>query len=198
MATWFRSNSRGSLRSIDGVVLKISCGASQLTRATGRKRFACAAVTGGGISDNLIRMLRFLRLKMKLPSFFSILLLVCVGCGPTGPTMYTISGSVKLGGQPVEQGTITLEDQTAGYAATTDIQSGGNYSVKLPAGSYRVMLLPLTEEIVSAEGMAETVLVNPKSIPLKYQSPERSGLKVEVSDNTPFDIDLTPQSAGKK
>ncbi len=116
-----------------------------------------------------------------------------VGCGPSGPTLYTVSGSVKLEGSPVSQGTVTLEDPTAGFASTGEIKDG-TYAVELPAGSYRIMLLPLTKEIVSAEGMPETVLVDPASIPLRYQSPERSGLKVEVSDKTTFDIEMTKPS----
>lgn len=120
---------------------------------------------------------------------FTVLLL-CQGCGPSGPETFQISGKVTLKEKPVAKGTVTFEDASVGFAATADLQPDGKYSVKLVKGNYRVMLLPLFEDRIAADGTTVSMPVDPKSVPQKYQSTTSSGLKLEVTKDSVFDIPL--------
>ena len=122
--------------------------------------------------------------------FSSLILTACLGCGPSGPPMYNISGTVQLESKAISKGTVTFEDSDAGFAATGNIQPDGKYSLKLREGSYRVMLLPLFKDTIAGDGTPVSLPVDPKSIPQKYQSPERSGLKLDVKQDSVFDIEL--------
>jgi hypothetical protein len=128
------------------------------------------------------------------------LALLC-GCG--GSDVGSVSGTITVGGQPVERGTVVFENPAAGISVTAEIGSGGRYTVKtyefdgLPPGDYQIAIRPQ----VLSDG--ETPLVSDPSaesatpasaIPEKYHRLDQSGLTATVvaGDNPPFDFDLQP------
>ena len=113
-----------------------------------------------------------------------------VGCGDGGPQTFTVQGTVTSKDKPLETGTISFEDSNAGKANSAAIASGGKYSVKLPAGNYKVMLLPITKERVSADGTMEEAMVDENKFPRKYRTSDTSGLSLRVSDNASFNVEM--------
>lgn len=113
-----------------------------------------------------------------------------VGCGDAGPQTFTVQGTVSSKDKPLETGTISFEDSTAGRANSATIGTGGKYAVKLPVGSYKVMLLPITKERVSADGTMEEGMVDENKFPRKYRTSDTSGLSLKVSDNANFDVEM--------
>jgi len=113
-----------------------------------------------------------------------------VGCGSGGPKTFVVQGTVTSGTKPLETGTISFEDSATGVANSALIGSGGKYTVKLPVGSYKAMLLPITEERVSADGTMEQAMVDEKRFPRKYRISTSSGLSLEVFKNETFDVEM--------
>lgn len=119
-----------------------------------------------------------------------VLTLSLNGCGPQGPEMYVVQGTVKSSGEPLSNGTICFEDSAAGVTGSSDIAAEGSYSINLPKGSYKVILLPSTEEKMTAEGMLDTVAVDEKKFPRKYRVSESSGISLDVSANATLAVNI--------
>src|SRR5262245_42035034 len=68
---------------------------------------------------------------------------VSTGCSSSDPpARYTITGKVTFQSKPVEEGQITFEDPTAGQVNSSPLGSGGQYSVIIPAGEFKVSVSP--------------------------------------------------------
>jgi len=122
-------------------------------------------------------------------------LLVSVGCGGTNAKpRYKVTGKVTFQSQPVEEGTITFEDPSAGEANSSALASGGAYTVELPAGQYKVSISPpLVETKGTADSPPDLVPKKVNNIPKKYWVQESSGLSAEVTkDKHAADFDLKP------
>lgn len=121
--------------------------------------------------------------------------LTATGCGGgSGPRMNTVQGTVTFQGSPVEEGSITFEDSSAGTAGGTELGPGGTYRLSLPDGTYAVWIQPpmiVTPDTADSPGGEEMKEVN--NIPPKYWRSTSSGLSVQVSRNeTTHDFDLQP------
>ena len=126
-----------------------------------------------------------------MSKFVLAIVLTCIfGCGDGGPQTFNVQGTVLSKGKPLETGTISFEDSTAGRANSSAIGIGGKYSVRLPAGNYKVMLLPITKEQVAADGTKLEAMVDENMFPRKYRTSETSGLSLKVSDNVSFDVEM--------
>src|SRR3954469_25171968 len=131
-------------------------------------------------------------------SFCALLLVVAIcwlGCS-TGNKVprYQVTGKVTYQGQPVEEGTITFENPTAGEVNSSPLASGGAYSVELPAGDYKVSVSPpLIETKSTADTPPDMVTKKVNNIPKKYWVQESSGLSAQVAkDKRTFDFELKP------
>lgn len=117
------------------------------------------------------------------------------GCGSSDPlARYTVTGKVTFQSQPVEEGEITFEDPTAGQVNSATLSAGGNYSLQLPVGEFKVSVAPpLVETKGTADSPPDKVPKNVKNIPKKYWVQEKSGLSAKVErDKRTFDFDLKP------
>lgn len=119
-----------------------------------------------------------------------VLALPVVGCGPKGPEMFVVQGTVKSSGELLSNGTICFEDAAAGATGSSDITAEGKYSIELPKGNYKVFLLPSTEEKMTTEGMLDTVAVDEKKFPRKYRVSESSGLSLDVAADATLDVNM--------
>lgn len=141
-------------------------------------------------------------------SFFVAAAFVAVlGCGRTGPPRAPVVGTVRYQGQSVVGANVAfmpVEKSARGATGTTDAQ-----------GNYRLETLGLGEGAIVGKhlvcvGLRATPTIDPNDskpppmmqrrklgkplIPLKYFTPEKSGLTADVADvnENRFDFDLTP------
>ena len=127
--------------------------------------------------------------------FVRSLLLVSVvfyGCHQEKNPRYKVTGKVTYQGQPIEEGTITFENPTAGEVNSSPLGSGGAYSLEVPAGDYKVSISPpLVETKGTADSPPDMVPKQVKNIPKKYWVQESSGLSAQVAkEKRTFDFDL--------
>ncbi len=115
-------------------------------------------------------------------------LLICVlgvlplGCGgPSGPELpdrYPVSGTVKLDGQPLEQGWISFEstdDIAAGNSPSASEIKNGQYELQATVGKKKVVITS-PQEFGEADDTG--VKATRETIPPRYNT--KSTLEVEV------------------
>lgn len=120
-------------------------------------------------------------MKMTRGCFWVAMMLLLAGCGSDELPVGSVAGSVTLSGRPLPAGTITLVNSDRGFGASAEIDASGAYRIDtIPAGPYQVMIQG--PEAPSPEQMAEGVRAETSPVPQKYQSPETSGLSVEVTE----------------
>ncbi|MDR0869238.1 MAG: carboxypeptidase-like regulatory domain-containing protein [Planctomycetaceae bacterium] len=114
----------------------------------------------------------------------------CLGCGGKG---FNVSGKVTFpDGKPVPRGQVTLFSDT--FTAGSGIGADGTYRINMPvpAGTYKVTVRA-TEDSPSDTKVAPEDVKPPKPlVDVKYNSPEKSGLTVDVKGATTFDITVEP------
>lgn len=120
-----------------------------------------------------------------------------VGCqSAKPPDRNTVSGVVKLSGQPFTDGIVTLHGSN-GQQATGAILGGGRYMIDdPPLGLCQVTVTPIPGFANATQDPNADPHAAPKekfsSIPIKYRTPG-NGLAVEVkTGGTTYDIDMTP------
>jgi hypothetical protein len=125
-------------------------------------------------------------------------LAVMAGCGPATSV---VTGKVTLDGAPVPEGTVSLlmEDGTVQSSFITN--DGSYYFEAVPVGTAKVTVLT---KATGGESAAEDIKNQGKTglapkvegpkviIPVKYASPDSSGLTCQVQGKeTKYDIPLT-------
>jgi hypothetical protein len=153
----------------------------------------------------------------RLPAVLTGLgLVVVLGCsGDDLGRRYPVSGTVSYKGQPLARGLISFRPTgSEGRAASGEIK-GGTYSLATAGtddgafpGSYRVSIIAREEDAAKAfqdaKEKSKTGMIFPqkvalqshneakKLIPVKYESPEQSGLTAEVKEQpNKINFDLT-------
>jgi len=109
-----------------------------------------------------------------------VLVSLLVGCGPKGPDMGQVSGTVTYKGKALPTGTIVFIPETEGaLMATAEIREDGTYIAGteqfgpgVPLGKHRVMISAFRDH--GPETSAEALL------PDKYGSDRKSGLTADV------------------
>lgn len=120
-------------------------------------------------------------MRMTRGCLWAVAALYVAGCGPSELPVGSVAGTVTLSGRPLPAGTITLVNSDRGFGASAEIDASGAYRIDtIPAGSYQVLIQG--PEAPSPEQMAEGVRAEASPVPQKYQSPETSGLNVDVSE----------------
>ncbi len=118
-------------------------------------------------------------------------LLICAlsGCGGG-----TVSGQVTLDGQPLTKGDISFAPTSAGPAAAGQINSSGNYTLRvgtntsIPPGSYRVTIMAVEPVAPTPEHLEPL----PKLLtPARYNNADSSGFTADVKAGAnKFDFNL--------
>jgi len=142
-------------------------------------------------------------LKHRIAVVYLVVSLIAsalAGC-QSEPDIGVVRGTVKLKGQPVTSGTITMEGGPSQISLMAPIGADGSYEMKthdaggLPPGSYKVAVsdqrIAEGDLVVLATDVQKSRPTGP-TIPQKYRSIETSGLTADVKpgDNPPFDFDL--------
>jgi len=127
--------------------------------------------------------------------------LLAGGCG--GGDVGKVSGTVKVGGQPLSEGVVVFENAGAGISVNATIGRDGSYTAKtydrngLPPGTYQVAVKPASigdGEAPLASDPSQSAGAAESAIPEKYHSTKTSELSATVAagENPPFDFDLKP------
>ncbi len=117
----------------------------------------------------------------KYLALFTFSVVAVIGCGPAGPEMGDVTGTVTFQGKPLSTGTITFIPETDGLpSAFAEIQENGTYVAQtrdfgngVPVGKHRVMIIAVKDH--GPEAPVEAIL------PVKYSSDRQSGLTADVS-----------------
>jgi hypothetical protein len=113
------------------------------------------------------------------------------GCGSSAPPgRVTTAGTVSVAGEPIPDGEIRFEAITDGLGGgSTQIGSGGRFSLFLRPGSYRVGIVSV-EGGVSPAGVSGADPVKLR-VPARYANPASSGLEYTIdAANRRLSIDL--------
>lgn len=117
-------------------------------------------------------------------------LVVCLGCGNSGPRTSPVTGIVELDGEPLAEGDMTFVPKgTAGRAAGARVK-GGKYTADVEDGSYSVKItatkkVPLGPGEPSVSGEKDKLV---SIIPARFN--EKTELTLEVKGTTQKDFKL--------
>ena len=140
--------------------------------------------------------------RYRVLSYLLLLALVTVGCGPSRPATYPVTGKVTYQGQPVTQGTITFYPEE-GRSSMAKIQPDGSYALTTfedadgaLSGRHTVTIKATTVSGAAAPGSFEEELAQADSsqpsalgtvtwlVPESYSRRETSGLSASVEETT--------------
>lgn len=141
----------------------------------------------------------------------SVLCLVSIGCGPSGPPLGTVSGTVTMDGEPLSSALVTFTPAAGGRSSTGKTDASGKYELAFVdskgalIGSHNVSVTTLTEVAASApvssdsEEYAKQAMGGGQSdydsakvtepIPAKYNTATTLTFEVKPGSNT-YDIPL--------
>ena len=128
---------------------------------------------------------------------FLVFLLLAVGCGPSGPKMYPVTGVVSRQGTPLPLGTVMFVAKNGQPCGPAIIDAHGRYQLDAAAGEYAVAVVALPPRQggrpdPNIEGGFDYTGV-PRSqslIPLKFNRHDTSGITVVVKPEGPNQIDI--------
>ncbi len=133
-------------------------------------------------------------------AFMACLAVAVVGCGDRGPTRVAVTGSVKLDGKPVEQGSISFVPPEGSDipAASAEIKAG-EYSLPVTSGpavgQYRIEIRwsrPTGKKVKMGSPAPPGTMVDEvrEAVPAKYNTKSTLEREVSEGDNTlDFDLD---------
>lgn len=132
-------------------------------------------------------------------SLAMVTLCAVAGCSrkPAGPKCHTVTGVVRLKGQPLDGATVLFRAVSGPYSGAGRTDASGRYALSsqfgqgVPEGEYTVTVTKY-EEVVSPESEEEVAPPPRLLTPPKYAQAETSGLRATVKPrpNT-IDFDLT-------
>ena len=124
----------------------------------------------------------------RFVSFLALLLLVS-GCGG-GEGGTTVTGQVTYKGAPVPMGVINFFSTAGGRPIGTALTPEGNYSLQLPAGDYKVVVLTSNPPVPAGWKEGDPLPQPPVKVPQKYALPETSPLAATVPEGRSFEQDF--------
>ena len=127
--------------------------------------------------------------------YLLIVLATSAGCGPQGPPLAQITGTVTLDGEPLEGASVEFLPLTAAGSASHSIENtdaDGHFAMGYTAdrdgvlpGKYRVSISTVWDEMLENGRMKR----HAERVPMKYN--ERTELEVDVVEgkhDMPFDL----------
>jgi hypothetical protein len=120
-----------------------------------------------------------MRYLLLLTTFF---LISAAGCGPSGPPMGTVSGTLSIaGGPPTEATRVTFVNNSIGQGAGATVRDDGGYSLEapLPLAEYKVFVSKVLGDTGGPVSTAKEMLM---SVPKEFRSEETTPLEYEVKE----------------
>jgi len=123
-------------------------------------------------------------------SLFAASAVILAGCGPSGPTTHTVSGTVTFDGAPVAQGEIVFRDAAGQEKSYGGQISNGKYSFDSSPGAKKVEISAMRE--VPGEwdtsNPGEKVPLMEQYIPEKYNAESTLTAKVTGANTINFEL----------
>lgn len=121
------------------------------------------------------------------------------GCQRGDPAgRFPLSGTVTLGGVPLDEGVIQFLPEQPDGLRTGDLIVAGNYDIPahqgLTPGNYLVTITAADKQgaAVPQEAPGPTMMVSPERIPAKYNRQSELRAKVTADGPNRFDYHMTP------
>ena len=143
----------------------------------------------------------------------SLVCLACIGCGPDGPELGTVSGKVTMDGQPLTNALGTFQPEAGGRASIGKTDANGQYTLVwverqgAVIGSHKVSVTTIKESETVAEMSSDSDAYMDQAtgdasaydkaevtepIPARYNVSTELVKEVKAGDNT-IDLELTSQ-----
>jgi hypothetical protein len=121
---------------------------------------------------------------------FGLLAACVVGCSNGGVKKVTVPGTVTYKGEPLRSGILRVVS-TGGEFATAPIHADGTFTLTdVVPGEVQVGIMPEPQSWSSSDGKGRSA-PRQVAIPVKYQDPQKSGLKCTITDTSrPLAIEL--------
>ncbi|MCO6454582.1 MAG: hypothetical protein J5I93_04620 [Pirellulaceae bacterium] len=126
-----------------------------------------------------------------------LLAAACAACGRSGPSRYAASGSVTLGGQPLDQASIIFEPRGKGGLVVAAPVVNGQFAWTErngpAAGEYDVRVNPHGVDETEARQIVQQNTGRPiesVSVPARYQRPGELTATVTPAGPNQFEFDL--------
>lgn len=116
-------------------------------------------------------------------------LLICVGCGASGPPKYQVEGLVNFDGKPLPTGKLTLIPSESKAKTTVADIVDGKYSTEVTEGEWTVNIQAVRETGPVIEALREAP--REQYLPRKYNSDSTLKMSVPVEGGK-LDFDLEP------
>jgi hypothetical protein len=131
-------------------------------------------------------------MMISRPAATGLVLMVlafCSGCGTSEPGTL-VRGKVTYKGTAVPMGVVNFFSEEGGRPIGATLESEGEYTVRVPAGNYTVVVLTSTPPVPPGWKEGDPIPKPPVEVPAKYRLPQNSPLKVVVPDQKSLDHDL--------
>jgi hypothetical protein len=142
--------------------------------------------------------------KENTTSFIATLLtLGCLGCGPTGPEIARVEGTVKMDGKPLEDAAVVFIPEN-GRPAGSRTDKDGHYVLNFSEGRAGAIPGKSSVRITTAREASETADGKPipaaaETIPMKYNTQSELVFTVEPGKKNIANFDLVSGgSVGEK
>ena len=137
-------------------------------------------------------MRRMLRHTICLAVSLAVPLLA--GCGSSGPELGEVTGTVKLGGQPLADAKVIFHPEGGGSPSIATTDASGHYELMFTAdkegamiGKHKVTVSTFRQQS-NPDGSTTTI---PERVPAQYTSPSTTILTKEVTaGGSEINIDL--------
>jgi len=122
------------------------------------------------------------------------LAVACAGCGPGGPEIASVEGTVTMDGKPLPNAAVVFIPENGRPAgATTD--SEGHYALNFTAGRQGAIPGTNTVRITTERDPSETedgtpIPASPETVPMKYNAASELEFTVEAGKNNVANFDL--------
>jgi len=129
--------------------------------------------------------------RLLLPSVFGCLALaLAVGCGPSAPKLYGVSGTVKYKGEPIKAGAITFraENGATGGGQIVDGKYDIPASAGLQPGKYKVAIAYPDPKAPKGEEGGGVVVTPNELLPAKYNS--KTELTAEIQPQATNEVNF--------
>jgi len=133
-----------------------------------------------------------MRLDRAFAAVAILALLWIAGCGGSGPELGRVTGTIKLGGQPLEGATVEFQPETSGSPSYATTDAEGYYELAyLPGqpgallGKHRVSISTFRQQS-NPDGTTTTL---PERLPAKYNAETELVREVQSGKNA-IDFEL--------